>query len=113
MAVRKAGGNRAAIAREIITPSNERDILKMAGNDVDDRYKTIPDVRDGLTREERVVLYVLHQTQMERGGRNVPTVMLWGRVCEHFYVSPEALSLMLARLGASNTGDNCFKARDE
>lgn len=63
-------------------------------------HDRIPDVRDGLTREERVVLYVLHQTQQERGDRNVPTVMLWGRVCEHFYISPEALSDMLARLGA-------------
>src|SRR5262245_3791255 len=63
-------------------------------------YDRIPDVRDGLTREERVVLYVLHQTQKERGDRNVPTAMLWGRVCEHFYISPEDLSEMLARLGA-------------
>jgi hypothetical protein len=60
----------------------------------------IPDVRDGLTRKERIVLYVLHETQKERGDRNVPTAMLWGRVCEHFYISPEALSAMLARLGA-------------
>lgn len=60
----------------------------------------LPDVRDGLTREERVVLYVLDETQKERGGRNVPTAMLWGRVCEHFYISPEDLSKMLARLGA-------------
>ena len=60
----------------------------------------IPDVRDGLTREERVVLYVLHQAQQDRGDRNVPTAMLWGRVCEHFYISPEELSQMLARLGA-------------
>jgi len=60
----------------------------------------IPDVRDGLTREERLVLYVLHETQKERGERNVPTAMLWGRVCEHFYISPEDLSLMLARMGA-------------
>jgi len=60
----------------------------------------LPDVRDGLTREERVVLYVLHETQQERGGRNVPTAMLWGRVCEHFYISPEDLTAMLARLGA-------------
>jgi hypothetical protein len=63
-------------------------------------WEKIPDVRDGLTREERVVLYVLHQTQKERGDRNVPTVMLWGRVCEYFYISPEDLSMMLARLGA-------------
>jgi hypothetical protein len=60
----------------------------------------IPDARDGLTREERTVLYVLHQTQKERRDRNVPTAMLWGRVCEHFYISPEDLSEMLARLGA-------------
>ena len=60
----------------------------------------LPDVRDGLTREERIVLYVLNETQKERGGRDVPTVMLWGRVCEHFYISPEDLSAMLARLGA-------------
>jgi hypothetical protein len=44
-------------------------------------HDKIPDVRDGLTREERVVLYVLQQAQAERGGRNVPTAMLWGRVC--------------------------------
>jgi hypothetical protein len=60
----------------------------------------IPDIRDGLTREERLVLYVLHETQQERGDRNVPTAMLWGRVCEHFYISPDELSAMLARLGA-------------
>ena len=46
------------------------------------------------------MLYVLHETQKERGDRNVPTAMLWGRVCEHFYISPEDLSAMLARLGA-------------
>jgi hypothetical protein len=74
---------------------------KMADNDPEAHLNDgIPDVCDGLTREERVVLYVLHETQKERGGRNVPTAMLWGRVCEHFYISPEELSLMLARLGA-------------
>ncbi len=78
------------------------DAWLIQGNAMPERgdYDKIPDVRDGLTREERVVLYVLHQTQQERGGRNVPTAMLWGRVCEHFYISPEDLSLMLARLGA-------------
>jgi hypothetical protein len=60
----------------------------------------LPDVRDGLTREERVVLYVLHETQRELRGRSVPTTMLWGRVCEHFDISPEDLCAMLARLGA-------------
>jgi hypothetical protein len=65
-----------------------------------DLRDVIPDVRDGLTRRERIVLYVLHQTQIERGGRNVPTAMLYGRVCEHFSISPEELTEMLARLGA-------------
>lgn len=63
-------------------------------------HDDIPDVRDGLTRKERIVLYVLHQTQKERGDHNVPTPMLWGRVCEYFYISPAELSKMLARLGA-------------
>jgi hypothetical protein len=61
---------------------------------------SIPDVRDGLTCEQRVVLYVLSQLQKERGDRNVPTTLLWGRVCEYFYISPEDLSEMLAQLGA-------------
>ncbi len=60
----------------------------------------IPDVRDGLTRKERIVLKVLSDTQTERGDRNVPTAMLWGRVNEHLDMSPEELSALLARLGA-------------
>jgi len=60
----------------------------------------LPDVRDGLTRRERIVLKILHDTQKDRGGRNVPTAMLWGRVCEHLDISAEELSMMLARLGA-------------
>jgi hypothetical protein len=60
----------------------------------------LPDIRDGLTRKERVVLTVLHEIQRERGEHYVPTALLWGRVCEHFYISPDELSAMLARLGA-------------
>lgn len=60
----------------------------------------VPDVRDGLTRQERIVLRVLREAQKERGDRNVPTAMVWGRVCEHFYISPDDLSSMLVRLGA-------------
>ena len=60
----------------------------------------IPDIRDGLTRKERVVLWVLAETQKERGGRNVPTAMLWGRVCEHIDITQQELSEMLARMGA-------------
>ena len=60
----------------------------------------IPDIRDGLTRKERIVLKVLSETQRERGDRNVPTAMLWGRVCEHISIRPDELTELLARLGA-------------
>jgi len=60
----------------------------------------LPDIRDGLTRKERIVLSVLHTIQQERGNANVPTALLWGRVCEHIYMSPDELSEVLARLGA-------------
>lgn len=63
-----------------------------------DPIDRIPDVRDGLTRVERVVLYVLHQTQKERGGRNVPTAMLYGRVVEHIDISVDELQRVLQRL---------------
>ena len=57
-----------------------------------------PDVRDGLTRVERVVLYVLHQTQEEFRGRNVPTATLYGRVVEHIDISVPQLQKVLQRL---------------
>lgn len=34
---------------------------------VQDLRDVIPDVRDGLTRQERVVLKILHDTQREKG----------------------------------------------
>lgn len=58
----------------------------------------IPDVRDGLTRVERVVHWQLREAQAERGGRNVPTAMLYGRVVEHVSISVEELQRVLARL---------------
>ncbi len=61
-------------------------------------YDTLPDVRDGLTRIERVVLYVLHRTQEELGGRNVPTAMLYGRVVEYVDISVEELQRVMQRL---------------
>ena len=58
----------------------------------------IPDVRDGLTRAERVVLWQIHEIQKERGGRNVPTAMLYGRVVEHVDMSVGELQRILQRL---------------
>ena len=57
----------------------------------------IPDVRDGLTRKERAVLYCLHEAQKERGDRNVPTVMLYGRVVEYVDMSVDELQRILQK----------------
>ncbi len=58
----------------------------------------LPDARDGLTRIERTVLYTLHETQRELGDRNVPTVMLYGRVVERVNISVDELQRILQRL---------------
>lgn len=56
------------------------------------------DARDGLTRLERVILWQLREVQRERGGANVPTAMLYGRVVEHVNVSVEEFQQTLQRL---------------
>ena len=59
----------------------------------------LPDVRDGLTRLERVVLWQIDVIQKERRDRNVPTAMLYGRVLEHVDISEDELQRTLQRLG--------------
>lgn len=63
-------------------------------------WDNLPDVRDGLTRKERLVLWVLSETQKELKGRNVPTAMLYGCVVEHCDMSVDELQAILQRLGA-------------
>ena len=63
-----------------------------------DGYNHLPDVRDGLNRKERIILHCLNEDQQERGGRNVPTVMLYGRVVEHLNISVEEFQTILQRL---------------
>ncbi len=58
----------------------------------------LPDVRDGLTRAERIILYTLQRLEQERGGRSVPTAMLYGHVVEHINLSPDEFQRILARL---------------
>jgi hypothetical protein len=58
----------------------------------------LPDVRDGLTRLERVILAELSRAQEEFSGRNVPTATLYGRVVEHVNVSVPEFQRVLARL---------------
>ena len=59
---------------------------------------SLPDVRDGLNHRERIVLQCLHTLQQERGGRNVPTGMLYGTVVEYVDMSVEEMQSILVRL---------------
>jgi hypothetical protein len=63
-------------------------------------HAELPDVRDGLTRLERVVLSVLSACQKEFPGRGVPTAVLYGRVVEQVNVSVDELQKVLVKLGA-------------
>lgn len=64
----------------------------------------MPDVRDGLSRIERIVLTELHAAQAELGGRNVPTALLYGRVVEHVNLAPDEFQRVLARLVGRGQG---------
>ena len=58
----------------------------------------VPDVRDGLTRPERIVLWMLHEAQKEFPGRNVPTALLYGRVVEHINLTVPEFQNILSRM---------------
>jgi hypothetical protein len=62
--------------------------------------RTLPDVRDGLTRLQRIILLELHKAQQEQWlqGRTVPTPLLYGRVVEHLDVSEEDFMTALQQL---------------
>ena len=71
-----------------------------------DDSNDLPDIRDGLTRTERIVLHCIDKLNSELGGRNVPTAMLYGRVLEYADISVDEMQLILQKL----TG-NKFKER--
>lgn len=58
----------------------------------------LPDVRDGLTRVERLVLWVLLEAEREFPGRHVPTALIYGRVVEHENLSVDEFQRVLVRL---------------
>lgn len=64
---------------------------------IDEDFDNLPDARDGLTKKERAILYCLQKTQEERGGRNVPTIMLYGRVLELVDIGEDEFQRILAR----------------
>ncbi len=67
-------------------------------------WDEIPDVRDGLTRTERLVLYEMHLAAQERRDGSVPTALLYGRLVERgVRLSPQGLSALLGRLGARSS----------
>src|SRR5690606_10383717 len=55
-----------------MTSSRSRHPRAARRDELDNVPNALPDARDGLTRKERIVLYVLHETQKERGDRPVP-----------------------------------------
>lgn len=70
----------------------------------------LPDVRDGLTRTERIVLVELSRLAAERGGAqpegptSVPVAQLYGRLVDRhgdaLDLSVQGLQAVLVRLGA-------------
>jgi hypothetical protein len=64
-------------------------------------YDDLPDVRDGLTRIERVILYELHKAKAEFGERHVSTALLYGRVVEHVDISKDEFQRVLTRLAGA------------
>ena len=57
----------------------------------------LPDIRDGLTHRERIVLWCLHELQEEHGDKQISTGMLYGSVVEHVNMSVEDMKSILVR----------------
>jgi len=62
-----------------------------------ENFDNIPNVRDGLNKKERAILFCLQQTQQELGDRNVPTILLYGRVLEFVDISKEEFQTILSQ----------------
>lgn len=62
------------------------------------KERDLPDVRDGLTQLERIVLVELARAQREFGARPVPSAIIYGRVVEQLAVSPQEFQRTLVRL---------------
>ncbi len=67
-------------------------------------FDDIPDARDGLTQKERAVLVCLQEAQRELGDRNVPTVLLYGRVVEKVDMSVDEMQRILQRFAGVHHG---------
>jgi hypothetical protein len=70
------------------------------GEDRVNRYENIPDVRDGLTELERIILFELYDLRKEYGERFIPMILLWGRVVEKLDCSQSDVQRALSTLTA-------------
>ncbi len=57
----------------------------------------LPDVRDGLSHRERIVLWCLFELRKERGDRRIAAGLLYGSGVEHVNMSIEERSSILGR----------------
>src|SRR3954469_19148291 len=57
----------------------------------------LPDARDGLTRKERVILWLLQKAEAERKGRGVKAPLLYGRVLEYVDMSVDEFMRIVRR----------------
>jgi len=79
--------------------SDELNLLEFERETLDiNTLNAVPNVRDGLTRKQRTILYCLHQTQKEFGDRMVPTITLYGRVLEYTDISKEEFQTLLTQM---------------
>jgi hypothetical protein len=62
-----------------------------------DYFDNLPDVRDGINRKERIILYCLERLQKERGESHVPTAMLYGRVLEYVDMSMDEFQAAITK----------------
>ena len=67
-------------------------------------HDDIPDIRDGLTRIQRIVLLELDRARRETGRDSIPTVMLYGRVVEHVNLNEVEFQEVLRSLGVGGDG---------
>ena len=81
---------------------------RLTVNDPPKPFDLLPDVRDGLNRKERSVLYCLMQTQKEFNDRNVPTITLYGRVLEHIDLDHTEFQHILTKMTGFTRNLNDF-----
>lgn len=79
--------------QRVAAAETEKEKIEMVSNIND----SIPDVRDGLNRKERIILYCPGELQKEPGDRNVPTVMLYGRVVEEIDIGMDEFQTIIAK----------------